>query len=136
MKANIKNKIQELFIEQSGAVLNSFPSLYSKNDVDTVIVKIHKAIDSIIDNEFANGLVDDSVAPKFTWDEIKSIIEQSDINSHIDIDRDTASFSIRYSNELELDDVDVEINKQNYIDELREEFSSFIQRKNIEGNNA
>jgi hypothetical protein len=126
MNNNIKNKIQELFVEKSSEVLSSFPSLYSKDDVHTVITKLHTALETLLEGELANGLVDDSVEPKYTLSQFKQAIDNIDINDYSDYDSYSAEFSLN-GNEIELDRVDVTINTRDLISVLEDELKEVTQ---------
>ena len=126
MNNNIKNKISELFVEKSSEVLASFPSLYSKDDVLTVITKLHIALETLLESELANGLVDDSVEPKYTLSQFKQAIDNIDINDYSDYDSYSAEFSLN-GNEIELDRVDVTINTRDLISVLEDELKEVTQ---------
>lgn len=126
MNNNIKNKIAELFVQKSSEVLASFPSLYSKDDVHSVITKLHTELETLLEVEFANGIVDDSVEPKYTLPQIKQAIENIDFNDYSDYDSYSAEFSLN-GNEIELDRVDVTINTRDLISTLEEELKDVAQ---------
>ena len=130
MKATIKNKLTELFVEKTGEVLNSFPSLYSKDDVHSVIVKLHNAIDSILDDEFENGVVDNSTEPSYTLSQIEEVLENKiDFESFCDYDRYSAEFSLS-GNEIELDDVEINFSTSSFIDTLGDKLKQLNQVTN------
>lgn len=129
MKQVIKNKIADLFIEKTGQVLTSFPSLYSKDDVHTLLVQINNAIDTILENEFANGVVDDSVAnngEKFTIEQIKGVLNNVDYSDFTDFEASSAEFSLNY-NEIELDRVDVNVNQRELISYVCDELRALVE---------
>lgn len=131
MKQVIKNKIADLFIEKTGQVLTSFPSLYSKDDVHTLLVQINNAIDTILENEFANGVVDDSVAnngEKFTIEQIKGVLNNVDYSDFTDFEASSAEFSLNY-NEIELDRVDVNVNQRELISYVCDELRALVEEE-------
>ena len=115
-----------MFVEKSSEVLASFPSLYSKDDVHTVITKLHIALETLLESELANGLVDDSVEPKYTLSQFKQAIDNIDINDYSDYDSYSAEFSLN-GNEIELDRVDVTINTRDLISVLEDELKEVTQ---------
>lgn len=126
MNNNIKNKIAELFVEKSSEVLASFPSLYSKDDVHTVITKLHTALETLLESELANGFVDDSVEPKYTLSQFKQAMHNIDINEFCDYDNDSADFSLD-RNEIILDSVSFFINIRDIISALEDELKEVTQ---------
>ena len=125
MNNNIKNKIQELFVEKSSEVLSSFPSLYSKDDVHTVITKLHTALETLLEGELANGLVDDSVEPKYTFTQIKEAINKLDVSDFTSFESYTAEFSLN-GNEIELDNVETTLNTRDLIDVLQDTLNELV----------
>lgn len=125
MNTNIKNKIQELFVEKSSEVLSSFPSLYSKDDVHTVITKLHNALENLLEGELANGVVDDSVEPKYTFTQIKEAINKLDVSDFTSFESYTAEFSLN-GNEIELDNVETTINTRDLIDVLQDTLNEVV----------
>lgn len=126
MNNNIKTKIQELFVEKSSEVLASFPSLYSKDDVHTVITKLHTALETLLESELANGLVDDSAEPKYTITQIKEAFNEVDINDYADFDSYSAEFSLN-GNTIELDRIDITINSRDLISVLEDSLKEVTQ---------
>ena len=126
MNNNIKNKISELFVEKSSEVLASFPSLYSKDDVHTLITKLHTALETLLEGELANGLVDDSAEPKYTFTQIKEAINNIDFNDYTDYDTYTAEFSLS-GNEIELDRVEINVNTRDLINVLDDTLKELTQ---------
>lgn len=125
MNNNIKNKIQELFVEKSSEVLSSFPSLYSKDDVHTVITKLHTALETLLEGELVNGLVDDSVEPKYTFTQIKEAINKLDVGDFTSFESYTAEFSLN-GNEIELDNVETTLNTRDLIDVLQDTLNEVV----------
>lgn len=125
MNNNIKNKIQELFVEKSSEVLSSFPSLYSKDDVHTVITKLHTALETLLEGELINGLVDDSVEPKYTFTQIKEAINKLDVSDFTSFESYTAEFSLN-GNEIELDNVETTLNTRDLIDVLQDTLNEVV----------
>jgi hypothetical protein len=125
MNTNIKNKIAELFVEKSSEVLSSFPSLYSKDDVHTVITKLHNALENLLEGELANGVVDDSVEPKYTFNQIKEAINKLDVSDFTSFESYTAEFSLN-GNEIELDNVETTINTRDLIDVLQDTLNEVV----------
>jgi hypothetical protein len=125
MNTNIKNKIAELFVEKSSEVLSSFPSLYSKDDVHTVITKLHNALENLLEGELANGLLDDSVEPKYTFTQIKEAINKLDVSDFTSFESYTAEFSLN-GNEIELDNVETTINTRDLIDVLQDTLNEVV----------
>lgn len=125
MNTNIKNKIAELFVEKSSEVLSSFPSLYSKDDVHTVITKLHNALENLLESELANGLVDDSVEPKYTFAQIQEAINKLDVSDFTSFESYTAEFSLN-GNEIELDNVETTINTRDLIDVLQDTLNEVV----------
>lgn len=125
MNNNIKNKIQELFVEKSSEVLSSFPSLYSKDDVHTVITKLHTALETLLEGELANGIVDDSVEPKYTFTQIKEAINKLDVSDFTSFESYTAEFSLN-GNEIELDNVETTLNTRDLIDVLQDTLNEVV----------
>lgn len=125
MNNNIKNKIQELFVEKSSEVLSSFPSLYSKDDVHTVITKLHTALETLLEGELVNGLVDDSVEPKYTFTQIKEAINKLDVSDFTSFESYTAEFSLN-GNEIELDNVETTLNTRDLIDVLQDTLNEVV----------
>ena len=125
MNTNIKNKIAELFVEKSSEVLSSFPSLYSKDDVHTVITKLHNALENLLEGELANGLVDDSVEPKYTFTQIKEAINKLDVGDFTSFESYTAEFSLN-GNQIELDNVETTLNTRDFIDVLQDTLNEVV----------
>ena len=96
MKEIIKISIDE--------VSNSFPSIYSKQDVVDILVSLNEMLQS-------------EEVPSFDYEKFKEAFvdefetEMNRVGTDKFVVHETAEFSISYNNQLELDHVDVNIDK-------------------------
>lgn len=111
----MKELINNIFDNHATAALNSFPSVYSKDDLISVISRIRLEI-----NELELEPEVPVVTTAILSDAIREVISQFsrslDRNDNDYIDTNSAEFSIEHNNTLVIDSID--INVDNITDSL------------------
>jgi uncharacterized lipoprotein YehR (DUF1307 family) len=101
-------KINDLFDQETTRVLDAFPSVYTKDDVVTLLSKLRTnalfAYDA--DKQATELSVDDFRA---FLDNVKDGVEQMFNRGNVEyIDYESAEFSINYDNKISIENVDIE----------------------------
>ena len=114
-------------------VRSSFPSVYTKDDVEQVLMKFKVAADEVI----AADKPDEAVAGYFHNAEdaaevIQAFIRRNLSNMSADelVDYDSAEFTINYGNTLELESIDL-CNYENIVDELTDGLVELLEENKI-----
>jgi hypothetical protein len=102
--------VKESFINQ---LENSFSTIYTKENVLKLLEKYTKKIEEISDNKSNE---------KYTFDEIRNAIinYQYDAFEFVEIDYDSAEFSIGSGNQIELDSINLQFNNRWFFDKLED----------------
>ena len=79
----------------------------------------------MLEGELVNGLVDDSVEPKYTFTQIKEAINKLDVSDFTSFESYTAEFSLN-GNEIELDNVETTLNTRDLIDVLQDTLNELV----------
>lgn len=113
MKQDILNSINDVFQQKANQVLESFPSLYSKEDVAKVIeqlkVSVNKALEQLGDVNMSNNKT-------YTMDEIFDVFNhQIDVASYCEVEN--AEFELD-DNKIYLDRYDLNINYVSLMDDI------------------
>lgn len=121
----IKSEITNLFATKTSEVLASFPSVFSKDDVYTLLTRINKEIDTILDETpITHTLTDED---SYTFAEIKEAFENIDIKDFCDTDYSSADYSLS-GNEIYLESVDYNVNTRDLFSSLEDELLSLESR--------
>ncbi len=131
MIKSIENAIQ--------SVKDSYPSIYSKDDVTNLLYELMSDLDTEIsdivelDRKHQSKLnVDFDDLRSKLCDAIEQKLNRMDSNDVVDYD--SAEFSINYSNTVEIDTIDINVN--NIVDEMgdviRDVFEVFAETVSIE----
>ncbi len=118
----IKSEITNLFATKTSEVLASFPSVFSKDDVYTLLTRINKEIDTILDETPITHTLTDGEGC-YTFEEIKEAFEKIDVKDFCDIDYSSADYSLS-GNEIYLESVDYDINTRDLFSSLEDELLS------------
>ena len=101
-------KIHDLFDQETTKVLDAFPSVYTKDDVVTLLSKLRtnvlyaydadkQAVVGITENQFQTFATD-----------VQNDLERALCNGQIEVyDTGSAEFSISYDNRIEIENIDV-----------------------------
>ena len=111
---NIKNSLQNIKEEKINLVRNSLASLFTKDDVRAIIQNIYNDALAVIDAERSEVVNNGSL----NHSKIIQVLEDVMDNVGRSVDNDLVqlnnlSFSIDYSNEVRLDEYDVELSDYN-----------------------
>jgi hypothetical protein len=101
-------KINDLFDQETTKVLDAFPSIYTKDDVVTLLSKLRTnvlfAYDA--DKQATVGITEDEFQAFAT--NVQNDLERALCNGQIEVyDTGSAEFSISYDNRIEIDNIDV-----------------------------
>jgi hypothetical protein len=101
-------KINDLFDQETTRVLDAFPSVYTKDDVVTLLSKLRTnvlfAYDA--DKQTTVGITEDEFQAFAT--NVQNDLERALCNGQIEVyDTGSAEFSISYDNRIELENIDV-----------------------------
>jgi len=120
-------------------VRSSFPSVYTKDDVEQVLMKFKAAADEVIAkaDDKLQGDADSEVAGFFHNAEdaaevIQAFIRKNLSNMSADelVDYDSAEFTINYGNTLELESIDI-CNWENITEELTDGLVELLEDNKI-----
>ena len=121
----IKSEITNLFATKTSEVLASFPSVFSKDDVYTLLTRINKEIDTIMDETpITHTLTDED---SYTFEEIKEAFKNIRIQDFATTDSYSAEYSLS-GNEICLESVDINIDTRDLFDTLEDELLSLESR--------
>jgi hypothetical protein len=101
-------KINDLFDQETTRVLDAFPSVYTKDDVVTLLSKLRTnvlfAYDA--DKQTTVGITEDQFQAFAT--DVQNDLERALCNGQIEVyDTGSAEFSISYDNRIEIENIDV-----------------------------
>jgi hypothetical protein len=101
-------KINDLFDQETTKVLDAFPSVYTKDDVVTLLSKLRTnvlfAYDA--DKQTTVGITEDEFQAFAT--NVQNDLERALCNGQIEVyDTGSAEFSINYDNRIEIENIDV-----------------------------
>jgi hypothetical protein len=101
-------KIHDLFDQETTKVLDAFPSVYTKDDVVTLLSKLRTnvlyAYDA--DKQVVVGITEDQFQAFAT--NVQNDLERALCNGQIEVyDTGSAEFSISYDNRIEIENIDV-----------------------------
>jgi hypothetical protein len=101
-------KINDLFDQETTRVLDAFPSVYTKDDVVTLLSKLRTnvlfAYDA--DKQTTVGITEDEFQAFAT--DVQNDLERALCNGQIEVyDTGSAEFSISYDNRIEIENIDV-----------------------------
>jgi hypothetical protein len=122
----IKSEITNLFATKTSEVLASFPSVFSKDDVYTLLTRINKEVDTILDETPITHTLTDG-EDCYTFEEIKEAFEKIDVKDFCDTDYSSADYSLS-GNEIYLESVDYNINTRDLFSSLEDELLSLESR--------
>ena len=122
----IKSEITNLFATKTSEVLASFPSVFSKDDVYTLLTIVNKEVDKILDetpiiHSFTDG------EGCYTFEEIKEAFKNIRIQDFATTDSYSAEYSLS-GNEICLESVDINIDTRDLFDTLEDELLSLESR--------
>ena len=131
--------LDQVFNSAVQEVKNSFPSVYTKDDVEQVLIKFKAAADAVISKaeDELQGNADSEVAGYFYNAEdaahlIEEFIKERLSNMSADelVDYDSAEFNIAYGNTLELESIDT-CSYDNIAEELTDGLIQLLEENKI-----
>jgi len=131
--------LDQVFNSAVQEVKNSFPSVYTKDDVEQVLIKFKAAADAVISKaeDELQGNADSEVAGYFHNAEdaaylIEAFIKKRLSNMSADelVDYDSAEFNIAYGNTLELESIDT-CSYDNIAEELTDGLIQLLEENKI-----
>jgi hypothetical protein len=131
--------LDQVFNSAVQEVRSSFPSVYTKDDVEQVLMKFKVAADEVIAkaDDKLQGTADSEVAGYFhnaedAADLIQAFIKRNLSNMSADelVDYDSAEFTINYGNTLELESIDT-CNWENIAEELTDGLVQLLEDNKI-----
>lgn len=104
-------------------VLHSTGSLHTKEDVIALLDRaLNESIMSTISDIIASNKeeveVEKTEGELYSLDMITEAIGNMDFSSYVNVDKDSAEFSLSYNNRIELDDVDFEVDDEELIEDF------------------
>jgi hypothetical protein len=117
-------KIDQLFISEINRVLTTFPSIYSNNDVVSLLENLKiTIIDELSKTPPSDAIITDERLADF----VESVVRRLDrhLCSSDLVDTSSAEFSIDYGNQISLDNIDIDTESitSELDDILNDEFS-------------
>ena len=115
------DKINNVFEQQIEKIIDSFPSIYTKDDVVTLVSGLRTQVltevsDALSEANKASAGITEAQLVEFIAD-VESNLSRALENGDIQVtDDSSAEFAINYDNRVELEHID--INTDNIIDEL------------------
>lgn len=122
----IKSEVTNLFAKKTSEVLASFPSVFSKDDVHTLLTRINKEIDTILDETPITHTLTDGEGC-YTFEEIKEAFNNIRIQDFATTDSYSAEYSLS-GNEIYLESVDINIDTRDLFSSLEDELLSLESR--------
>ncbi len=106
MRKQVNIVMNQAVTEMVQTINDSFPSIYTKDDVISVLKKLASNID-----EKVKMLPDESSVPnlKAILDVISDTCDSFHVDDYVQVDHDSAEFSLDYNNRVTLDRVDFEM---------------------------
>lgn len=129
MRKQVNIVMNQAVTEMVQTINDSFPSIYTKEDVISVIKKLASNID-----ERVKMLPDESSVPnlKAILDCISDACDGFHADDHVDIDHDSAEFSLDYNNRICLERVDVDMDMQNVYEHIAEALENKFANDEVE----
>ena len=117
-------KIDQLFISEINRVITAFPSIYSNNDVVSLLENLKiTIIDELSKTPPSDAIITDERLADF----VESVVRRLDrhLCSSDLVDTSSAEFSIDYGNQISLDNIDIDTESitSELDDILNDEFS-------------
>lgn len=117
-KQNIE-MVEKIFNDFNQIVKDSYPSIYTKDDVQSLLYKIYFELYSVIksdsDGDSSGNLITQEVHREILITTIKEIkdtlideIENIGFDSSDIVQYSSATFNIRHGNEIEIDSIDID----------------------------
>lgn len=116
---NINETINLIFDTELNSVKQSFPSIYTREDVQFLLVKMHKAINDymISVEQEAEQLQQDKLSESdkmYTQEQISDALHSMNTSRIVEIDYDDAEFELNYNNTIELTHVNHNIDMEEF----------------------
>ena len=120
--SQVKNTIETIINSTMSEVKNSYPSIYSKDDVQLLLINLGKKLSEIEVEEVTEiGLTPDDV--------ITCMNEDMDMGDYIEAETDSAVFRMDRDNCVYLEEVDANFDTRMFISDLKSNLQAYLDNK-------
>lgn len=120
--SQVKNTIETIINSTMSEVKNSYPSIYSKDDVQLLLINLGKKLSEIEVEEVTEvGLTPEDV--------ITCMNEDMDMGDYIEAETDSAVFRMDRDNCVYLEEVDANFDTRMFISDLKSNLQAYLDNK-------